>query len=69
MFLGTKDPTERHSSCAVAAAPNQRSFILANLCILNYVQEDLQHYNHVAMTLRLTLLRDLEWDGPMTRLC
>jgi hypothetical protein len=40
-----------------------------NLCILNYVQEYLQHYNHVAMTLCLTLVKELEWDGPMTPLC
>ncbi len=32
-----------------------------NLCILNFVQEYLQHYIHVAMTLCLTLVRELEW--------
>jgi hypothetical protein len=27
MFLGTKDPTERYSSCAVAAASSQSAFL------------------------------------------
>jgi hypothetical protein len=31
--------------------------------------DNLQHYNHVPMTLCLTLLRELEWGGPMTPFC